>query len=248
MRALRNIWAVFWKDLGGYFLSPMAYIVLFLFALVHGWIFYYYAIVYADQPRQIMLIIEALFSFALFWVLPLSPLLTMRLLAEEKRTGTIEALMTAPVAGWQVVLGKFLAAQVFYTLVWCALLPLVAILAVRGNPDWGPILSIYIGIFSLGLLTNALGLLASAGTRNQLIAAILALTGNLFFLMIAMGPNLLPDDPDVRRLFHYLSFTEHFRFEYSRGVVDLRYIFFYLSFAVVFLFASVRVLEARKWR
>jgi ABC-2 type transport system permease protein len=172
----------------------------------------------------------------------------MRLFAEEKRTGTIEMLMTAPVTGWEVVLGKFLAAQVFYTLIWFSLLPLIAILAVRGNPDWGPIFAIYIGIFSLGLLTNALGLLASAGTRNQLVAAILALTGNLIFLLIAMGPNLLPEDPDVRRVFHYLSFTDHFRFEYSRGVVDLRYLYFYLSFAVLFLYSSVRVLEARKWR
>jgi ABC-2 type transport system permease protein len=172
----------------------------------------------------------------------------MRLLAEEKRTGTIEMLMTAPVRSWHVVAGKFLAAQAFYMLIWCSLLPLVGILAVRGNPDWGPILAIYFGLFALGLLTNALGLFASAGTRNQLVAAILALTGNLLFLLVGIVPRLLPEDPDVKRLFHYLSFTSHFQGEYSRGIIDLRYLFFYAGFALLFLYGSVRVVEARKWR
>ena len=246
--ALRNVWAVFLRDLGGYFLSPMAYIVFFVFALTHGVLFFFYVIVTAESPRQITEIIQSLFGFALFWVVPLSPLLTMRLIAEEKRTGTIEMLMTAPVTEWQVILGKFFAAQVCYTLIWLTLVPLLAILGIRGNPDWGPVLAIYIGIFSLGLLTNALGILASAGTRNQLIAAALSLTGNLLFVLVAMGPRLLPESSDVSRLFHYLSFTSHFARDYSRGVLDLRYIFFYVSFAALFLFFSVRVLEARKWR
>ena len=246
MTALRNIWALFLKDLAGYFLSPVAYVVLFLFALTHGLIFTFYANYFAGHPRQIMQIVESLFGFALFWVLPLSPLLTMRLFAEEKRTGTIEMLMTAPVGEWHVVLGKFCAAQSFYTLIWMSLLPLLAILGIRGNLDWGPVVSIYIGLFALGILTNSIGVLASATSRNQLAAAALALTLNLLFFLVTMGPNILPENPEIRRIFHYISFTQHFARDYARGLIDLRYLVFYGSFALLFLFLCVRVLEARK--
>lgn len=246
--ALRNTWTVFQREVGGYFLSPVAYIVLFLFALTQGAMFYFYVDFFTGHPRQITKVIEALFGFALFWVLPLSPLLTMRLFAEEKRTGSIEMLMTAPVTEWHVVLGKFFAAQLFYMLVWLSIIPLLLILEVRGDPDWGPVLAIYVGLFSLGLMTNALGVLASSGTRNQLVAAILALTGNLVFFLLSMSALMFPDQPDVRRVVHYVSFAKHFSGEYSRGIVDLRYVLYYLSFATLFLFFSVRVVEARKWR
>jgi ABC-2 type transport system permease protein len=245
---LLKMWAVFRREVGGYFLSPVAYVVLFLFALTQGAMFFVYADFFADHPRQITKIIEGLFGFALFWVLPLSPLLTMRLFAEEKRTGSIEMLMTAPVSEWQVVLGKFFAAQLFYMLIWLSMVPLLLILEVRGDPDWGPVLSIYVGLFGLGLVTNSLGVLTSAGTRNQLVAAVLALTGNLALYLVSMTALMFPDNPDVRRVVHYLSFSKHFGGEYSRGIVDLRYILFYLSFTALFLFFSVRVVEARKWR
>jgi ABC-2 type transport system permease protein len=245
---VRKVWAVFLRDLGAYFLSPIAYVVLFLFALVHGWLFWYFTGRFEGSPHQITLTVERLFRTLDLWTLTLSPILTMRAFAEEKRTGTLEMLLTAPVSEAQVVLGKFLAAQLFYTLIWMSLLPLFGILEVRGDPDWGPILALYTGLFFLGLLTNSLGILASAATRNQLIAAAVALTGNLLFLLLVLGRNIWPDDPDVARVFHFLSFTEHFKGEYSRGVIDLRYLFFYASFSVFFLFFSVRVLEARKWR
>jgi len=136
---IRNTWAIFLRDLGGYFLSPMAYVVIFLFLITNGVMFYAYAELSARtaDPRQITTIIEQLFGFSLIWVIPLSPLLTMRLFAEEKRTGTFEMLMTAPVTEWQVVLGKLGAAQVFYTLIWLSLAPLFLILGVLGDPDWG---------------------------------------------------------------------------------------------------------------
>jgi len=180
--------------------------------------------------------------------LPLSPLLTMRLFAEEKRTGTLEVLMTAPVTAFEVVGGKLLAAQVFYCLIWLSLLPLFVILDILGNPDWGPIAAMYVGLFALGLLTNSLGLLASILTRNQLVSAILGLSGNLFFFLMSLGRLLFPEDFDVRRVFHYLSFTSHFGAEYSRGVVDLRYLVFYASFSVFFIILTVRLVETRKWR
>jgi ABC-2 type transport system permease protein len=248
MTFLRNFWAVFLRELGAYFLSPVAYVVIFVFLLVNGITFYVFAKIFARDPRAITLVIESLFGFALFWILPLSPILTMRLLAEEKRLGTLELLMTAPVTETQVVLGKFAAAQAFYTLIWLSLLPLFCFLAVLGKPDWGPIASVYIGLFAFGLLTNSIGLFASALTRNQLVSAILALSGNLVLYSVYLVETLLPENPDVDRMLHYLSFTKHFGSEYSRGIVDVRYLFLYGSLAVFFLFFSVRAVEAGKWK
>lgn len=248
MTSVRATWAIFLRELGGYFLSPMAYIVLFLFLLTNGAMFTFFCHVFEGAPRQITMVVERLFGLNLFWVFPLSPILTMRLFAEEKRTGSIELLMTAPVRETEVVLGKFLAAQAFYMFVWASLLPLLGILEVLGEPDWGPVIALYTFLFSLGFMTNALGVLASAGTRNQLISAVLALSGNLFFILISAGYVLFPRDAEVRRFVQYVSFTSHFDYDYIRGVVDLRYLFFYASFAALFLFFSVRVVEARKWR
>ena len=248
MTMVRNTWAICQREIGAYFYSPMAYVVLFLFSLTNGALFYYYCRYFEHAPNQITAVVEHLYGFNLFWIVPLSPLITMRLFAEEKRTGSMELLMTAPVREVEVVLGKFFAAQAFYMFVWLALVPLLVILGMLGAPDWGPIFGIYWGLFALGLLTNSLGLLASAGTRNQLVAAILALTGNLAFMLISMARGFAQDLPDVQRVIHYLSYTAHFAADYTRGIVDLRYLFFYLTFTLLFLFLTVRTVEARKWR
>jgi len=248
VKFFKNVSSICQREIGAYFYSPMAYVVLFLFMLTNGILFAYFCYGHASDPRQIPLVVERLFGMALIWMLPLSPLLTMRLFSEEKRTGTIEMLMTAPVREREVVLGKFFAAQGFYMFIWLSIMPLMAILAILGSLDWGPVLAVYIGLFSLGLLTNSLGLLASAATRNQLISAIIALTGNLVFMMASMGYAYFRDDPESMRFLHYLSYTAHFNVDYMRGIVDLRYIFYYASFAALFLFFCTRVVEARKWQ
>ncbi len=249
MRGFRNAWAIFLREMGAYFFSPIAWIVIFVFLVINGITFYVFSRVFAGQPRQITLVIESLFGFSLFWILPLSPILTMRLFAEEKRSGSLELLMTAPVSELEAVLGKFAAAQAFYTLVWLSLMPLFIMLEILGEPDWGPIWAVYVGLFSLGLLTNSLGILASASTRNQLVSAILALSGNLLFFFVHLGQSLVPEEAlEAHRLIRFVSFTSHFEGEYSRGIVDLRYPLFYASGALFFLFLAVRTVEARKWR
>ncbi len=249
MSGLLKAWAIFLREMGAYFFSPIAWIVIFLFLVINGSMFYAFSSVLTGQPRQITMVVESLFEFSIFWILPLSPILTMRLFAEEKRSGSLELLMTAPVTEFQVVLGKFVAAQAFYTIVWASLLPLLVMLEVLGDPDWGPIWALYVGLFFLGLLTNAMGLLASASTRNQLVSAVLALSGNLLLFFLQMGQSLVPEDAlEARRWIRFLSFTSHFEGEYSRGIVDLRYLFLYASLAVFFLFLAVRTVEARKWR
>ena len=251
LRTATNTWAVFQREFMALFYSPVAYVVLFLFMLSNGWMFYSYCITYARAPQQITLVISSLFGFAFFWVLPLSPLLTMRLFSEEKRTGTLELLMTAPVRSSEVVLGKFLATQFFYMLIWSSLLLFVFVLEVLGRPagpDWGVIKSMYFGLLFLGCMTNSLGLLASTVSRNQLVAAVLALSGNLLFFSIAFLGFYYRETPELQRFFHYLSFQAHFKSGYFKGIVELRYLVFYLGFTSLFLFLSVNMLITRKWR
>jgi len=249
LRTLSNIWAVFLRELTAFFFAPVAYVVVFVFVLSCGTIFYLNCVSPLQfYPQQITKILGSLFSFAVFWVLPVSPLLTMRLFAEERRSGTIEMLMTTPVTEFQVVAGKFLATQVFYMLIWSTVLLFVLLLQSLGNPDWGPVWAIYIGLFFLGLLTNSLGLLASALSRNQLVAAVLALSGNLAFLIVHLGTWIFYDSAELQRFFEYLSFSSHFRSDFALGIVDLRYLGYYSSLSVLFLFFSVRVVEANKWR
>jgi len=244
-----NAVAIFRREMASYFLSPIAYVVICLFVLVNGVIFYLNCVAWRENPQQIDLVLRSLFGWVPFWSLVLSPILTMRLFAEEKRTGTIEALMTAPVTPAQVVAGKFLAAETFFFLIWLTLLLHVSILFVLGNPDPGPVIAVYLALLALGAAMNGLGLLASALTRNQIIAVVVAFVGNVFLLLIEMLRGLFPvDDADANRFFDFVGVFGHFQKEYYRGVVDLRFFALYLVTAALLLFATVRVLEARRWR
>jgi ABC-2 type transport system permease protein len=243
-----NTAAIFRREMASYFLSPIAYVVICLFVLVNGWIFYYSSVVTRDNPQQIDVIVYGLFGWVPFWTLFLSPIITMRLLAEERRSGTLESLMTAPVTEAQVVAGKFLAAETFFLLIWATLLIHVGILWTLGKPDLGPVAAVFVGLVGLGAAMNGLGLLASALTRNQIIAVIVAFIGNLFLLLLEMLRQLFPKDPQADRFFDYVGIYSHFSREYYRGVVDLRFLGFYLCLAAVFLFFSVRALSQRRWR
>ena len=245
---LRNTWAIFSREMSSYFLSPTAYVVLFLFVLSNGITFYVYTGVFQSKTRQIDIVVQYLFGYAPFWIflLLIPPILTMRLFAEERRTGTLEMLMTAPVTDAQVVMGKFLAAQVFFSLIWSTLLLFVVILEVLGEPDWGPVIAFYAGLFCLGALFNAIGVFASTTTRNQLIAAVLALSANLFLFFLQQCRGLFPGEPDAQRFFDFISFHHHFYNEYSIGVLDFRYPILYLSFAALILFYAIRYMEARR--
>ncbi len=245
---MRNTSAIFRREMASFFLSPIAYVVICLFLLANGWTFYFNANVYRDSPQQIDFIVRSIFNWVPFWSLLLAPIITMRLFAEEKRTGTLETLMTAPVTEFQVVAGKFLAAEVFYLLIWLTLLLHLLILEVLGNPDWGPVIAVYTATAALGALMLSLGLLASALTRNQIVAVIVSLVGSFLLLVVDMLRRLFPDDPDAERFFDFAGILGHFGNEYDRGVVDLRFIALYLIGAAVFLFFTVKVLEARKWR
>ena len=247
MSAFFTLWR---REIAAYFLSPIAYVMMMFFLVIMGFSFWLLANVLAQGVEGVPLMRELFDSF-FFWIttLTLVPVLTMRLFAEEKRSGTIELLMTAPVSDTAVVLAKYLGAVSFYIAIWAPTALYVVILRSfsAGTPlDLGPIASSYLGALLVGAFYLAIGLFCSAMTRNQIVAAIVcfALLCVLFFGgFIAFISRV----EGVRETANYFCSLAHMR-EFARGAVDTRPVVLYLSGAALMLFATVKLVESRKWK
>jgi ABC-2 type transport system permease protein len=259
---MRNIWTMARKELSSYFRSPIAYIVLGGFAVTFAYFFYFESLVpfmmatfsapqYAQMTGQMPhlnvneMVIRPLMYLIGIVCLFLVPMITMRLFAEEKKTGTIELLMTSPLTDLQIVLGKFLAALLLYAamLGLTALYMLVFILF--GNPDWRPMLTGYVGLFLLGGCYLSLGMFLSTFTRNQLVAG--SLTFLLLLLLWVVGSSSAYSPSIGGQVANYLSLTNHME-NFSKGVLDLKDTVYYLSVIGVSLFLTLRSLESVRWR
>jgi ABC-2 type transport system permease protein len=174
------------------------------------------------------------------------PMLTMRLMSEEFRSGTVETLMTAPVSEIDVVLGKFFGTLVFYLVMLAATLLHVVLVAAYGPLDVGLLLCNYLGLILLGGLYISVGLFFSALTRNQVIAVVCSFVLLAVFTFLA---NYLASDQEgaVRVVLQHLSVMAHFQ-DFSRGLVDVNHLVFFLTTTVLFLFLTVKALESRRWR
>jgi len=183
-----------------------------------------------------------------FWLMLLFvlPVTTMRLLAEERRTGTLEVLLTSPVSEGQVVLGKFLAAFVFYLFLWVPTLVYIVILALHSKLDPGPVLAGYLGIALLGVLFLSIGTLTSALVRNQIIAAVLAFAILVIVFSIGLVENLATGAV-IKGALGYMNLWQHMD-DFGKGIVDTRHVVYDLSLAGLFLFLATRALEASKGR
>lgn len=227
------------REFKAYFNSPVAYFVIAIFLVMIGILFF---IPFFSQDRVSM---RDFFSLVPFLFVFFTPAITMRLIAEERRSGTIEMLITLPVRDSEVIVGKFLA-SVFLLVVALALtLPYAFTIASFGNLDWGPVWGGYLGLLLMGLAYLALGLLTSSFTENQIVAFVVALFLSMFFLMVDRFVIFLP--AFLAQIFEYVSFGAHFR-NAARGVVDSRDVIFFLSFTVISLFFAFRALESRQWR
>ncbi|MFB3092532.1 MAG: ABC transporter permease, partial [Dehalococcoidia bacterium] len=171
---MRNTWAIAWKEIRGYFTSPVAYVVALIFVALTGYFFVRSVDSILSGPNfpeaSLRDTLRQISVFILPW---LAPVLTMRLLAEEQKMGTIELLLTSPVRDWEVVLGKFIATMVFFLGALALTLWYVLMLAWRGNPEIGPLLSGYLGIILYGGAAISIGLLASSLTSNQIVAVVM---------------------------------------------------------------------------
>jgi ABC-2 type transport system permease protein len=188
---------------------------------------------------------EGLFFNIMVVLIFVVPLLTMRLLADEQKTGTIEILLTAPVRDWEVVLGKYLAAMgMFGVMLACTLYFPFILWRVGGTPDWGPILTGYLGLILLTSAMMAIGTLASAVTENQIVAAVLSFGILLLLWLIEAAGNIATGSATVLT---YLSLPAHYN-DFARGAINLEDVVYYLSVTIAALFIATRMLETRRYR
>ncbi len=247
---MKNVPALLRREWDSYFSSVLGYIVLMFFLLVMGIIFGVIVKFLNQGPTQ-MTAMKIMFS--MFWIpsLVVIPMITMRLLAEEKRSGTIELLMTAPVRDFEVVLAKFLGACTLYTLMWAGTALYVVILrhfsGGTAELDLGPIASGYIGVLLVGQFLIAIGLFASSMTKNQVAAALMSFAVIFGVLIVFNWLTILFQGGTLNTFFKSISAFEHME-DFARGVLDIRPVVLYLSGTVLLLFATTRVVESRKWR
>lgn len=250
---MRKFWIQYTREVAAFFRSPLAYVVLFCYLLLTGFNFHF-AVSALNMAVSRIPVVEAFFNTVLFWFpfLLVFPLLTMRLFAEEKKMGTLEALMTAPIRDGQVVLAKYFAAFTFYLVLWIpSLLYFVVFhwqtrLAAAGAA--GPYLGAYLMVVLLGMFYLALGCLASALSRNQIVAAMMSFATISLFFFLGLITFLMPNvSPELRQLTTYFSAIEHM-VEFSRGVFDTRAIVWYVSMTVFVLYITFQVFQSRKWR
>jgi ABC-2 type transport system permease protein len=246
---MKALGAIIRRELIAYFSSPLAWIVMAAFLLLQGALFAL-IIGYLSQPGQSsMSILQAFFGGTIFFwfFLVVAPLITMRLVAEERRSGTIEVLLTAPVTETQVILGKFGAALAFYLALWLPTVIYVLMVKSRASVDWGAVASSYLGVVLFGALFVSLGLFASTLTRNQVIAAVIAFAGLIVLFGLPLLRGLMVSSSPVAAIVDHVDLWQQMA-DFSRGIVDTRYLVYGLSLTCLFLLASTKSLELAKWR
>jgi ABC-2 type transport system permease protein len=246
------------KELRSYFVSPVVYVVGAVFLLIVGLLAYIYIVFTGAQAIQLMqvqgqaqinlndLVFRNLFSSIRFILLIVLPILTMRLLAEEKKLRTFELLMTSPIGLNEIVAGKFVSVFLLFLglLGLTGLIPLT--LALFSDFDWYPVLTGYLGLILLGALFLSVGLLASALTENQVVAAFVSF-GLLLFLWLLAGVGTLLGDTALGQVISYVSFMDHYD-HLVRGLIDTRDLAYFVSALILMLFLTHRVVDSTRWK
>lgn len=255
---MRNIWTIAKREFAHYFVSPIAYAVAIMFLGLLGLLF---VLNVASAPLSggqfggpeptMQIVFSPLVSLVLFF----SPVLTMRLMAEEQNKGTLELLMTAPVREWEVVLGKWLGAWMFGLVLLATTLVYCLILFAYGNPDTGPILSGYLGLALLIGAILSIGLFASSLTGNLIVAVAIGYAFTLTIWIIGFASDFVQSmfagfgqAQFIGNSIKYLDFGDHFSNTFNRGMIETVDILYFVTVIVVALFLSIRVVEARRWR
>ncbi len=254
---MTNILAIAQKELRSYFASPIAYIVIGIWALLYG---YFYASLLAYFVRQSMQMsqfggaqpvnindqmIRLLFQNVTILILFLMPGITMRTYSEEKRSGTIELLLTSPVTDMQIILGKFFGALALYAAMLAVTLIHIAILFIYGNPEWKPIATTYLGLLLFGGCFISVGLLISSLTKNQIVA--FTVSFGVFLLLWIIDWMGSFAGPTVSSLLTYLSVIGHLE-DFTKGVLDTTHLIYYVSFIGFGLFLTAKSVETERWR
>ena len=242
------------REVFSFFVSPLAYVLLLVWLLYSGLVFFILTSFFANQPLTMVGSanpLSAFFGGTTLFYLPLfvfAPVMTMRLLAEERSSGTLESVLTAPVSELELVLGKYLAAICFWCALWLPTLVYVWIAAstAEGAVDIGVIGATYLGLFCIGLFYMAVGLLMSALSRNQMVAATLTFLVLAGFFAVGLFKFIFPDG-EASAVFEYVGLWDQMA-AFAKGVVDTRYLTYDISLAVLCIFLSVRAVQANRWQ
>jgi ABC-2 type transport system permease protein len=254
---MSNILAIAQKEIRAYFSSPIAYIVIGLFALLFG--YFYVAILdwfvrqgmsgamgMAPAPLNLnQQFVRPLLLNATVVLLFVLPMITMRTYSEEKRSGTIELLLTSPLTDMQIILGKFTGAMALYASMLGVTLLYVGVLFVFGNPEWKPIVTAYLGLILLGGCFISVGMLISSFTGNQIVAGMLTFGVFLLLWVIDWIGSFL--GPTGETIVTYLSITRHFE-DFAKGVIDTTHLIYYVSFITFGLFLTAKSVDSERWR
>lgn len=249
--SLRNVWLIAQRELRAMFAQPLAYVVALVLLGLCGLIFAdslgRYQLALQDGAAVPPPSVANVLGFFLFMSLFVAPAVTMRLLAEEQRSGTLELLLTLPVRDAELVLGKYVAAGLYYAIMLSLTLIYPAMLLRFGNPDVGPLVLTYVGVaLALGAML-ALGVLASALAESQVVAYIIAFGLTLVLYTAALLADTLTAVPWLQAVLRGLSFQEHAT-RFPTGVLVAKDVVYFVGIAAVALFAAVRVVESRRWR
>lgn len=253
---MRNILAIAQRELNGYFSSPIGYVLIGFFALLFGWFFYVPLAFFEQQSMQAgmnpgqalninqMLVGPAFMNTTVIMLL-VFPLITMRTYSEEKRSGTIELLLTSPLTDVEIILGKFLGAMALYTAMLSITLIHMSILFIFGDPEWKPIATGYLGLLLMGGCFLSLGLFISSLTKNQIVAAMA--TFAVFLMLWVLNWISTFVGPTTQAVLAHLSITEHFD-DFAKGIIDTKHVIYYLSFIAFGLFLTMKSVDSERWR
>lgn len=256
---MRNILAITQKELKSYFSSPIAYIVIGLWSLMYGYFFVALLNFFVRQSMQMnqfgmqgpqamnvnQQLVRPLLQNVLILILFLMPMVTMRSYSEEKRSGTIELLLTSPITDFEIVLGKFFGAMALYGTMLAVTLIHIGLLFVYGRPEWKPIATAYLGLLLMGGCFIALGLFISSLTKNQIVAGMVTFAVFLMLWIITWIGSF--SGPTVDKLTQYLSIVDHFD-DFGKGVLDTTHLIYYVSFITFGLFLTAKSVDSERWR
>ena len=253
---MRNVITIARKELQAYFASPIAYVVIGFFSLLYGYFFYTLMWFFERQSMQVqpgsgatmnlntMLIGPVIMNVSVI-VLFVMPMITMRTYAEEKRSGTMELLLTSPLTDLQIILGKFFGALGLYAVMLAVTMLHMGLLFYYGSPEWKPVLTGYLGLFLMGGCFISAGLLISSLTKNQIVAGMVTFAVFLLLWVINwIGQSL---GPTGQAVVTHLSITDHLD-DFARGIIDTKHLVYYLSFIVFGLFLTARSVDSERWR
>lgn len=255
---MRNIQAIALKELRSYFASPIGWTLIGFFALLYGYFFFALLAYFERQSMQMgmqqmgpqsvninQMLVGPLLMNVTVVLLFLLPMVTMRTYAEEKRSGTMELLLTSPLTDWQIILGKFAGAMLLYAAMLGVTLIHISLLFIYGNPEWKPIATGYLGLLLVGGCFISVGLLISSLTKNQIVAG--TITFAVFLLLWVINWIGTFVGPTAQAVLQHLSITDHFD-DFARGILDTKHLVYYTSFILFGLFLTAKSVDSERWR